>query len=442
MNAIKIRDDFHWVGVIDRDLDVFDIEMHTEFGSTYNSYLLKTSEGFVLFETVKVYKEKNKYPSVDLYLKHLNQICKDLRQIKYIVLNHTEPDHTGAVAEILKHLSPNCKIITNEIAAQYLDEIFNKKFNYKIVKEGDILKIGNKTLEFFDIPMLHWPDSMFTLIQEDKIAVTCDTLGSHYAFDKIMISKMDKKELNTTYKKAYKDYYKFVMAPYKTFILIAMQKFGKLFDENKIDIIATGHGPLLDKKEVIKKGIDFYREWSTRKNINTKKLITMVTCSAYGYTDEIATIIKDTINKETKNEYEIKVYKVDAKTYPLLKEKIIHDIIFSDAIMVGSPTLNNDSVPIMWNLFSSFTPIELANKFACVFGSYGWSGEAVKNLTQRLHQLRLRTTQGLLIRFRVSSEEKKRTIKYTKQFITYLKTRKAPEGFIFKNESIRKTIWK
>ncbi|HEK8708887.1 TPA: MBL fold metallo-hydrolase, partial [Clostridioides difficile] len=157
LKSLKIKENLYWVGSLDPDLRVFDIIMYTPYGTTYNSYVLKGTEKTVLFETVK---DKH----FDNYIERLNDLNIDFEKIDYIVVSHTEPDHAGSVEKLLD-LAKNAKVVASETAIKYLKEIVNKDFEYVAVTDGDTLSIGDKTLEFFSVPMLHWPDTIYTYIK-------------------------------------------------------------------------------------------------------------------------------------------------------------------------------------------------------------------------------------------------------------------------------------
>ncbi|WP_234709857.1 FprA family A-type flavoprotein [Clostridioides difficile] len=199
LKSLKIKENLYWVGSLDPDLRVFDIIMYTPYGTTYNSYVLKGTEKTVLFETVK---DKH----FDNYIERLNDLNIDFEKIDYIVVSHTEPDHAGSVEKLLD-LAKNAKVVASETAIKYLKEIVNKDFEYVAVTDGDTLSIGDKTLEFFSVPMLHWPDTIYTYIKEDKTLVTCDSFGSHYSNDKI-VNTLDENE-EKDYLDALRYYYDF-----------------------------------------------------------------------------------------------------------------------------------------------------------------------------------------------------------------------------------------
>jgi flavorubredoxin len=168
MKTKQLKDDLFWVGNQDPDLRIFDILMVTEFGTSYNSYVLKGSEKNVVFEASKA-------KFTDDYLEKLTEIIP-LEEIDYIIVSHTEPDHTGTIEKMLE-LNPGLKLVGTSAAMNFMKEICNRDFGSIIVKEGDKLSLGNKTLKFIMAPNLHWPDTMFTYVEEDGLLVTCDAFG-------------------------------------------------------------------------------------------------------------------------------------------------------------------------------------------------------------------------------------------------------------------------
>ncbi len=184
--VIDITNDIKWVGILDYDIKTFDIVMTTEFGTTYNSYFINAGKKAV----VDVAKEK----FLDVYLKKLQSVTEP-RELQYIILDHTEPDHSGSLSRILE-IAPDATVVGSGNAIRYLEDIVNKPFRSLIVKDGDTLDLGNKTLRFISAPNLHWPDSIYTYLVEDKILFTCDSFGAHYC-DSDIFSRMSPEYLGS-----------------------------------------------------------------------------------------------------------------------------------------------------------------------------------------------------------------------------------------------------
>ena len=377
-NTFKITEDLFWVGALDPNLRIFDIIMETKFGTSYNSYLLKGSDGIALFETVK---EK-------FFDEHLDKIRSivNLEDINYVVVNHTEPDHAGSVEKILEY-APNATVVGSTLAIKYLSEIINKPFKSKVVKDGETLSLGNKTLKFISAPQLHWPDTMYTYVIEDETLITCDSFGAHYCDERVLKSAIeDSKE--DDYIEAYNYYFRMIMGPFKPFMLKALDKIKDL----NLKYICPGHGLVLDHTNL-------YREWC-QPTKREKQSIVIPYVTAYGYTEEIA--------KEIKRGIEASNFDVDILMYNLVTadmNEVLNEINQCSGLLLGSPTLLSDTLPQIWTILSSLNPVIHRGLPVSCFGSYGWSGEALKNINERYKQLKLNiVSEPLGILFKPSEE--------------------------------------
>lgn len=377
MKTKQLKNDLFWVGTQDPDLRVFDILMYTEFGTSYNSYVLKGTEKNVVFETSKV-------KFADQYLEKLTEIIP-LEEIDYIIVSHTEPDHSGTIEKLLD-LNPKIKLVGTSPAMNFMKEICNKDFTSVIVKDGDKLSLGNKTLKFIMAPNLHWPDTMFTYVEEDAILVTCDAFGSHYSLEGVTNDTIPSQE---DYRSALKYYFDGIVSPFKSFVLDALKKVAGL----PIDMILTGHGPALthDPMAIVEQ----YREWSTESNPNTKKTVIIPYVSAYGYTESLAKKIAEGIQA---------FGDIDVRMYDMVyadKDKVLDELYWADGILFGTPTIVGEALKPIWDLTTSIFAKTHGKKIASAFGSYGWSGEGVPNIMERLKQLGMKIYgEGLRVRFK------------------------------------------
>lgn len=382
MKSLKLRDNFYWTGIVDDKLRVFDIIMYTEFGTTYNSYVLKAGDKTILFETAKV-------KFFDDYLEKLREIT-DVSKIDYLVVNHTEPDHAGSVEKLLD-LCPHLKIISTGAASGFLKEIVNRDFTSIVVRDNQRMEIGDKTLRFLFVPNLHWPDTMYTYIEEEQILVTCDSFGSHYGFQDVLVSKVTNWD---DYMKATKYYFDCILGPFKPFMKKALDRVRKM----DITMICTGHGPVLDDKiDVI---MDTYEEWCTVVNPNTKKTVVIPYVSAYGYTGVLAEKIAEGVRAS--GDVETRLY--DMVTAD--QAQVLEDMGFADGILFGTPTILGEALKPIWDLTTSIFPGTHGGKYASAFGSFGWSGEGVPHIIQRLKQLRMKVVDnGFRVRFKPSEND-------------------------------------
>ncbi|WP_160689733.1 FAD-dependent oxidoreductase [Clostridium sp. C2-6-12] len=382
MKTLELKKNFYWTGVLDPDLKVFDIVMETEFGTSYNSYLLKTSQKTVLFETAKA-------KFLDEYLEALSNLV-DINEIDYIVVNHTEPDHAGSIEKLIE-INPNIKIVGTGVAIGFLKNIVNRDFYSIAVKENDTLDLGDKTLRFMVLPNLHWPDTMYTYIEEDKTLLTCDSFGSHYSFDEILLSKVTD---NEGYLRAKKYYFDNIIGPFKKpFMIKALARIKDL----DIDMICTGHGPVIDCRIEELKALN--AKWCEIVNPNPRKTVIIPYVSAYGYTKQLAGEIAKGIKASGD---------VDVRDYDLLetdKSKVLEELFFADGILLGTPTIVGEALEPIWELTISMFARTHGTKHASAFGSYGWSGEGVPHIIERLKQLNMKVIDGFRVKFKPSDSD-------------------------------------
>lgn len=411
IQSVLLKNDVYWLGVLDPNLDVFDIIMETKYGTTYNSYLVNTTEGAILVETVK---EK----FFDSYLQKIEEAIGDLSQIKYIITNHTEPDHAGSIGRLVK-LIPGLTVIGSKTAITYLKDILNINFNYLTADSLKTFTLGEKTFDFIPAPFLHWPDSMYTYLSSDNVLFTCDSFGSHYSPKHgIKLSEVPASE-EEAFQDALLYYYTAIFSPFKPYVIKAINKINDL----KLDMVCTGHGPVLDTR--IDEIIETYRNWSTPAKKEGPKKVVMPYVSAYGYTGELAEAITKGIH-EVDPTIQVIPYNLDILNYPQKKDEILAHFADADGILLGTCTINGDALPIIWDLSINLNPIVHGGKIVSAFGSYGWSGEGVDNIMDRLHQLRMKVIDGFKIKFRASESETQAAIDFGKLFANSLLTGKVP----------------
>jgi flavorubredoxin len=393
MLSRQLTNDFWWVGNLDPDLRVFDIVMHTDHGTSYNSYVLKGEKKTVLFEAAKE-------PFYDVYIAKLKEVVP-IEEIDMLVVNHTEPDHSGTIEKMLD-LNPNLEIVGTAGAMNFLKEITNLEINGRAVKEGDEIDIGGKTLRFVMAPNLHWPDTMFTYVPEDGILVTCDAFGSHFSYEGVVNDACIDKE---TLMKTTVYYYDNIMGPFKGDVLRACDKIQGL----DIRLIANGHGPVLVNEPT--KMIDLYREWSSVPERFEQPTVVIPYVSAYGYTRKLARKIQDGIREA--GDIQVKLYDM---VYSDLGE-VAGAIKHADGFLLGTPTIVGEALPPIWDIVSRLTAREVGGKCAGAFGSYGWSGEGVPHIMERLRQLKLNLIgDGMRVRFKPDKDQKQAAFEYGKTF--------------------------
>lgn len=409
MGILELKPGFYFTGALDHDLRVFDIIMYTEYGTTYNSYVLKTANHTVLFETAKA-------KCLDSWLEKVASITP-LDQVDYLVVSHTEPDHSGSVERLLE-LNPRLKIVATGCAINFLKEIVNRDFYSIAIKDGQTLELDDKTLEFMVVPNLHWPDTMYTYIREDKVLVTCDSFGSHYACDGILASAVTDQE---GYWKATKYYYDCIIGPFKSFMLDALKRVRPL----ELEMICPGHGPVLDTG--IPNMLDTYEQWSTVINPNPRPTVIIPYVSAYGYTGQLAQAIAQGIAAQGD---------IDVRLYDMVEAdaaQVAQELLYADGFLLGTPTIVGEALKPIWDLTTGMFAGTHGGKVASAFGSYGWSGEGVPHIMERLKQLKLKTLEGFRVRFKPSEDQLRQAQEYGAEFAQAVRDnlhpiQRAPKG--------------
>ncbi len=414
MSAVTIKDGIHWIGVQDPDLRVFDVVMETEYGTSYNSYILKTPKFTVLFETAK----RKWMPT---FLENMREVCNP-EEIDYIVIDHTEPDHAGSLEDLLD-IAPNAKVVASSVALNFLSNICNREIPSIAVDDNDEIKLDTCTLKFISVPFLHWPDSIYTYIPEKQTLVTCDSFGCHYADDKVCNDLIEGKFVD-----AYKYYFDMIMGPFKSHVRYALDRIKDL----DFNTICPGHGPVLRKD--LDFYLDLYAKWSEEPEPEKrdKPKVVGAYVSAYGYTEELAHKIKESILEEI--DADIDLYDMVYADH----DKVLAEMASADGILAGTPTINGDALPPVTNLLMGLNGILHGGKVAGAFGSYGWSGEGADMLTARFKVLRMNTLEPLKVVFKPGGSDLIKAKVYGKKFAKKLQEEWVKVG----TSSDGKTYWK
>ena len=377
MRPLEIAPEVFWVGTLDPNLRVFDIIMRADRGTTYNAYLIRGREKTALVETVKDGFHQEFFDKVSQLV--------PLDQIDYIIVNHHEPDHSGTLKYLLEE-AKRAQVVISKTGAHFLRHILNRDAGPKMVGDGDRIDLGGKTLSFISAPFLHWPDTMFTYLEEDHILFPCDFLGSHYSDERVF------SDLIGDFSYEFKYYYDHIMRPFKEYVLAALEKLEPL----KISMVCPGHGPIL--RHGISERMEDYRRWS-QVPTKIKKEILIFYASAYGNTMRMAREVAKGLEEAN----------VAAELFDLTSidiSSVLDRIESADGILIGTVTINGDAVKPVWDLLSSLATLKLKGKIAGAFGSYGWSGEAVPMVEERLKSLRFRQPEsGLRFYFVPTDDE-------------------------------------
>ncbi|CCQ95414.1 flavorubredoxin oxidoreductase [[Clostridium] ultunense Esp] len=392
--AVKMTDRVSWVGKIDWELRRFHgDEYSTHRGSSYNSYLIR-DEKTVLIDTVWE-------PFAEEFVENLKKEI-DLNEIDYIVANHAEIDHSGALPLLLKEI-PHVPVYCSSNGAKILKAHFHEDWNFVEVKTGDELEIGeNNKLIFIEARMLHWPDSMFTYMTGESILFSNDAFGQHYASELLYNDLVDQGEL---YQEAIK-YYANILTPFSSLVA---NKIKEVLGFNlPVDMIATSHGIIWrdNPGQIIEK----YLEWAGAYQENQ---ITIVYDTMWNATRKMAEAIAEGI-KSVDKDVNIKLFNAANSD----KNDVITELFKSKAMLFGSSTVNKSIMHATGGLLDMIKGIGFKNKKGAAFGSYGWSGESVGILEERLKDAKIEIVQeGIKELWNPDEDAINRCIEFGKEFV-------------------------
>ncbi|MBF0530307.1 MAG: FprA family A-type flavoprotein [Deltaproteobacteria bacterium] len=361
MDPVLVKEGIYWVGAIDWDIrDFHGYAIH--YGTTYNAFLIM-DEKITLIDTVK--KEK-----ADEMLARVSKIV-DPKKIDYVVSNHTEMDHSGGLPRIMHRIGENKPLYCSKIGQKNLSAHFREKWNYQPVDNSGTLSLGKRSLVFLETRMLHWPDSMFSYCPEEKLLFSSDAFGQHYAG----LPRFDD-QMNEDIMSHAKKYFANILMPYSGLVLKLLDKVKEL--GLAIETICPDHGILWRANPG--RILDAYLEWGTQKP--TRKAV-VVFDTMWHSTEKMAETIVEALGQA----------KVDAKLMRLRafhRSDIVAEILDAGAVIIGSPTLNNGLYPTIADFLCYLKGLKPSNKIGAAFGSYGWSGEAVKLLTQEMEAMKFK----------------------------------------------------
>jgi flavorubredoxin len=386
MVKVTLKDGVNWVGVVDWNIRDFHGYI-TKRGSTYNAYLIKDQKT-ALVDTVKA-------PFANELVEHIKELVT-LEKIDYIIVNHVEMDHSSSLPVIAK-LAPQAKIYSTARGKEELIKHFGAEFErVDIVKSGDKIELGKKTLTFLEAPMLHWPDSMFTYIIEDKILLPNDAFGQHLASSERFDDEVDQ----TVLMEEAVTYYANILTPFSPLIVRKIQEVVAM--KLPIDIIAPSHGIIWRKDPM--KIVNAYIDWCTGKTVKNKVVIVFDTM--WGSTDKMARAISEGIASQG---VDVKLLKLRATD----NTDIVTEIVDSKAVVVGSPTLNNGMFPSVGSFLTYEGGLKPKGKAWYFFGSYGWGGGAVRGMIKMAKEFGLEAQeQTMELKWVPTAEELKKCIEF------------------------------
>ena len=368
--AVQVTEDVWWVGAIDWNIRDFH-GYRTGRGSTYNAYLV-LADKITLIDTVKA-------PFREEMMERIASVV-DPGKIEYIVSNHSEMDHSGSLPQVIAAVNPK-KVFASVVGAKTLAELFPNPGEITPVMDGETFSLGNRTLTFLETRMLHWPDSMFTYLNEEQLLFSQDAFGMHYASLERFADGCDPAAL--AYEAA--TYYANILLPYSPQVLKLIEKVksAKLY----FKIIAPDHGPIWRKET---DGIiGRYARWATQK---PEGRAVVVYATMWHSTERMARAISEGL---AAGGLRVKVMSMDE----VHRSDVMYELLCAGAVAVGSPTLNNHVLPNMADILTYMRGLKPRNMIAAAFGSYGWSGEAVREIEEVLTEMKLeKTGEGIRVK--------------------------------------------
>ncbi len=390
---VRVKNNVYWVGKTDWELRRFHgAEYSTHRGSTYNSYLIQ-EEKTALIDTVWA-------PFAKEYVDNLAEEI-DLGKLDYVIANHAEIDHSGALPELMRRI-PDTPIYCTANGVKSLKGHYHQDWNFQVIKTGDRLSLGAKELIFVEARMLHWPDSMFCYLTGDSILFSNDAFGQHYASEYLFNDLVDQNELFTECLK----YYANILTPFSPLVEKKIKEFLSL--NLPLDIICTSHGVIWRDNPV--QIVEKYMAWA---NSYKENQITIVYDTMWSGTRVMAENIARGIH-QADPEINVKLFN-SAKAD---KNDIIAEIFKSKAVVVGSPTINKGILTSVAGILEEIRGLGFKGKKASAFGCYGWSGESVPLLSESLRKAGFTVVdEGLKVLWNPTEESKQQCTEYGKALV-------------------------
>ncbi len=369
----------YWVGVVDWAIRQFHgHELSTHRGSSYNAYLI-VDEKIVLVDTVWA-------PFQDQLIENIREVV-DPAKVDIVVANHAEVDHSSSLPAVMRH-APNATVVVSQRGQESVEGHFHQPWNFRAVKTGDKINIGEQDIVFVEAPMLHWPDSMFTYLTGKNILMPNDAFGQHYATAFRFNDQVDQGEL---YEEALK-YYANILTPFSGLVL---KKIEEVLSLNlAVDMIAPSHGVIWrkDPLQIVNK----YQQWAAQRPENSAVVLydTM-----WDGTRQMAEAIGDGLAAEGVS---YKVFHMGVSD----RNDVITEVFKAKAVIVGSPTFNQGILPTICPVLEDLKGLRFQNKIGAAFGSYGWSGEAVKIIEEHLSHCKISViAEGVRAKWQPKSDD-------------------------------------
>ena len=390
MTQVKLSENIFWVGAVDWNIRHFHgFTYSTHRGTTYNAYLI-IDKKTALIDSVYT-------PFAEEMIENIREII-DPSKIDYVVANHVETDHSGAIREILK-LAPKARVIGTTRCKEGLQKHYFGNWDFQVVKTGDEIILGKRSLKFIEAPMLHWPDSMFTYVEKDALLLPNDAFGQHLATSKRFDDEVDEKILMEEATK----YYANILWPFSQLVIRKIEEIQKL--GLKISMIAPSHGIIWRDNPM--KIVEAYLKWAKGE---AEKKVLVVYDTMWGSTEKMAKAIVNGISNE---DVEAMVFRLPFSD----RSDIIGELLGAKGILVGSSTINNGVLPTVAPFLEEMQGLKPRNKIAAAFGSYGWGGGAVKTIEESLEKASMEiVAPALTVKWVPDKDEIQKCFEFGKEF--------------------------
>ncbi len=394
--VVELKKGVYWVGVVDWNIKKFHgHEYSTHRGSTYNSYLI-VDEKIALVDTVL-----GSYSNE--MIENIKKIV-DIEKIDYVIANHAESDHSGGLPALMK-LIPDATVVVSEKGKESIPGHYHEDWNFKVVTTGDTISLGKDGLVFVKAPMLHWPDSMMTYLTGKNILMPNDAFGQHFASSKRFNDEVDETEV---YQEAIK-YYANILTPFSDLVTKKLDEFVKL--DIPVDIIAPSHGIIWrkDPMQIVEK----YYEWASGKNDGS---VVIIYDTMWKGTEQMAAAIGEGIGNEGVKYNLFNIADHD-------RNDVLTEVFKAKGILLGCPTMNNGLLPTIMPILEDLKGLRFKNKVGAAFASYGWSGESLKQLEDRLKGAKIEILlEGIKFKWQPTMEELDLCVEFGSDFAKKMKS--------------------
>jgi len=399
MLPVVIKKDVFWIGVDDRTTDLFEgLWPITKEGISYNSYLIKDKKNAII-DLAKSIKGDELFENISS--------LADLKDIDYIIINHMEPDHSG-ILRTFRKISPGVKILGSEKTKEMLEDFYGIKDGVEVVKDGDEISLGEKKLRFFYTPMVHWPETIMTYEVSNKILFSCDAFGSFGSLGGSVFD--DECENLDFYKQEAVRYYVNIIAKFSKMVLKALDKLKNV----SVEAIAPSHGRIWreNPEEILK----IYENLANLADEEGETGVTLIYGSMYGNTENMMNAVAQGISKA---EIPLQIFDVSH----VHVSYILPSLWTKNGVMVGAPTYEAGLFPTMGNVLRMAGLKRIANKKFAMFGSYGWSGGALKEIKDIVESVKWEFTDSFEFKGGPTKEELKKGEEFGKKFGELLKNK-------------------